>query len=101
TNSGSTDPAVVSTPDSRRHTPLASRIGPTRMRLHRRLGAARLSDEVWLGSRCRDSTRYRWIRANVPRMIVERSMNDDFLSNTYVVADEPDGHAVMIDAGGP
>src|SRR5947209_4321653 len=71
------------------------------MRLHRRLGAARLSDEIWLGSRCRDSTRYRWIRANVPRMIVERSMNDDFLSNTYVVADEPDGHAVMIDAGGP
>ena len=34
-------------------------------------------------------------------MIVERSMNDDFLSNTYLVADEPGGHAVMIDAGGP
>ena len=34
-------------------------------------------------------------------MIVERSMNDDYLSNTYVVADEPGGHAVMIDAGGP
>ena len=34
-------------------------------------------------------------------MIVERSMNDAFLSNTYVVADEPGGHAVMIDAGGP
>jgi glyoxylase-like metal-dependent hydrolase (beta-lactamase superfamily II) len=34
-------------------------------------------------------------------MIVERSMNDDFLSNTYVVADEIGGHAVMIDAGGP
>src|ERR1700761_2370319 len=34
-------------------------------------------------------------------MIVERSMNDDFLSNTYVVADELGGHAVMIDAGGP
>ncbi|MGZ4183856.1 MAG: MBL fold metallo-hydrolase [Solirubrobacteraceae bacterium] len=34
-------------------------------------------------------------------MIVERSMNDDFVSNTYVVADEPGGHAVMIDAGGP
>src|ERR1700758_321470 len=34
-------------------------------------------------------------------VIVERSMNDDFLSNTYVVADEPGGHAVMIDAGGP
>ena len=28
-------------------------------------------------------------------------MNDDFLSNTYVVGDEPGGHAVMIDAGGP
>ena len=34
-------------------------------------------------------------------VIVERSMNDDFLSNTYLVADEPGGHAVMIDAGGP
>jgi len=34
-------------------------------------------------------------------MIVERSMKDDFLSNTYVVADEIGGHAVMIDAGGP
>ena len=28
-------------------------------------------------------------------------MNDTFLSNTYLVADEPGGHAVMIDAGGP
>ncbi|MDQ6822502.1 MAG: MBL fold metallo-hydrolase [Actinomycetota bacterium] len=34
-------------------------------------------------------------------MIVERSMDDRWLSNTYVVADEPGGHAVMIDAGGP
>jgi len=34
-------------------------------------------------------------------MIVERSMNDAFLSNTYVVADEVGGHAVMVDAGGP
>ncbi|HZU39458.1 MAG TPA: MBL fold metallo-hydrolase [Solirubrobacteraceae bacterium] len=34
-------------------------------------------------------------------MIVERSMADSWLSNTYVVADEPGGHAVMIDAGGP
>ncbi len=34
-------------------------------------------------------------------MIVERSMNEDFLSNTYLVADEPGGTAVMIDAGGP
>jgi glyoxylase-like metal-dependent hydrolase (beta-lactamase superfamily II) len=28
-------------------------------------------------------------------------MSDDWLSNTYLVADEPGGHAVMIDAGGP
>ncbi len=28
-------------------------------------------------------------------------MSDQWLSNTYVVADEPGGHAVMIDAGGP
>jgi hydroxyacylglutathione hydrolase len=34
-------------------------------------------------------------------MIIERSMSDPWLSNTYVVADEPGGHAVMIDAGGP
>ncbi len=34
-------------------------------------------------------------------MILERSMNDLFLSNTYVVADEPGGPAGMIDAGGP
>jgi len=35
-------------------------------------------------------------------MLVERSMNDQWLSNTYVVADaELGGSAVMIDAGGP
>jgi hydroxyacylglutathione hydrolase len=34
-------------------------------------------------------------------VIVERSMDDQWLSNTYVVADEPGGHAVLIDAGGP
>jgi hydroxyacylglutathione hydrolase len=34
-------------------------------------------------------------------VIVERSMSDPWLSNTYLVADEPGGHAVMIDAGGP
>jgi glyoxylase-like metal-dependent hydrolase (beta-lactamase superfamily II) len=34
-------------------------------------------------------------------VIVERSMADNWLSNTYVVADELGGHAVMIDAGGP
>jgi glyoxylase-like metal-dependent hydrolase (beta-lactamase superfamily II) len=34
-------------------------------------------------------------------VIVERSMHDGFLSNTYLVADELGSHAVMIDAGGP
>ena len=34
-------------------------------------------------------------------MILERAMNDQFLSNTYLVADEDGGTAVMIDAGGP
>ncbi|HEY2259995.1 MAG TPA: MBL fold metallo-hydrolase [Solirubrobacteraceae bacterium] len=34
-------------------------------------------------------------------MIVERSMSDQWLSNTYVVADEVGGHAVVVDAGGP
>jgi hydroxyacylglutathione hydrolase len=34
-------------------------------------------------------------------MIVERSMSDPWLSNTYVVADEIGGSAVMVDAGGP
>jgi hydroxyacylglutathione hydrolase len=34
-------------------------------------------------------------------MILERSLSDDFLANTYLVADEPGGSAVLIDAGGP
>src|SRR6478672_1231270 len=34
-------------------------------------------------------------------MIIERSMSDDWLSNTYLVADEQGTDAVMIDAGGP
>jgi glyoxylase-like metal-dependent hydrolase (beta-lactamase superfamily II) len=34
-------------------------------------------------------------------MLLERSMHDQFLSNTYLVADEAGGTAVMIDAGGP
>jgi len=34
-------------------------------------------------------------------VILERSMHDQFLSNTYLVADVPGGTAVMIDAGGP
>jgi hydroxyacylglutathione hydrolase len=34
-------------------------------------------------------------------LIIERSMNDDWLSNTYLVADEEGGAGVVIDAGGP
>src|SRR4030081_334699 len=34
-------------------------------------------------------------------MIVERSMHDQWLSNTYLVADEQGSDAVLIDAGGP
>jgi glyoxylase-like metal-dependent hydrolase (beta-lactamase superfamily II) len=34
-------------------------------------------------------------------VIVERSMNEQWLSNTYLVADELGTQAVMIDAGGP
>ena len=34
-------------------------------------------------------------------MIIERSMNDQWLSNTYLVADEQGSDAVLIDAGGP
>jgi hydroxyacylglutathione hydrolase len=34
-------------------------------------------------------------------MILERTMSDGFLTNTYLLADEPGGTAVLIDAGGP
>jgi hydroxyacylglutathione hydrolase len=34
-------------------------------------------------------------------MIVQRSMQEDWLSNTYLVADELGSQAVLIDAGGP
>jgi glyoxylase-like metal-dependent hydrolase (beta-lactamase superfamily II) len=34
-------------------------------------------------------------------VIIERSMNDDWLSNTYLVADDEGGSALVIDAGGP
>jgi len=34
-------------------------------------------------------------------MIVERTMSPGWLSNTWLVADEPGGHAVVIDTGGP
>jgi hydroxyacylglutathione hydrolase len=36
-----------------------------------------------------------------PCMLIERSMNDDFLSNTYLVAAGDGGEALFIDAGGP
>ena len=35
----------------------------------------------------------------VPPVIVERSMQPDFLSNSYLVADEPGGHGVIVDGG--
>jgi glyoxylase-like metal-dependent hydrolase (beta-lactamase superfamily II) len=34
-------------------------------------------------------------------MIVERSMSDEWLSNAYLVGDEPGGTGVLIDSGGP
>lgn len=34
-------------------------------------------------------------------MIVEKSMSDNWLSNTWLVADRPGGSAVVIDTGGP
>ena len=34
-------------------------------------------------------------------MIIERSMHPEWLSNAYLVADEPGGSAVVIDSGGP
>lgn len=34
-------------------------------------------------------------------LIVEKTMNSQWLSNTYLVADKPGGHAVLIDTGGP
>jgi glyoxylase-like metal-dependent hydrolase (beta-lactamase superfamily II) len=34
-------------------------------------------------------------------VIVERSMNRQYLSNGYLVGDRPGGHAVLIDAGAP
>jgi glyoxylase-like metal-dependent hydrolase (beta-lactamase superfamily II) len=34
-------------------------------------------------------------------MIIERTMHDRWLSNTWLVGDEPGGHAVIIDTGGP
>ena len=34
-------------------------------------------------------------------MIIEKTMSDGWLSNTYLVADRPGGKAVLIDTGGP
>lgn len=34
-------------------------------------------------------------------MILEKSMHEGWLSNTWLVADEPGGRAVLIDSGGP
>ena len=34
-------------------------------------------------------------------MIVERALNDQYLSNSFVVGDDPGGKCVIIDAGGP
>lgn len=34
-------------------------------------------------------------------VIVEKTMHDRWLSNTWLVADRPGGHAVVIDTGGP
>src|ERR1700722_20949963 len=36
-----------------------------------------------------------------PPMIVERSLQEQFLSNTYLVADSEGGPGFFIDAGGP
>jgi glyoxylase-like metal-dependent hydrolase (beta-lactamase superfamily II) len=37
----------------------------------------------------------------MPRVIVERSMHDQFLSNTYLVGDRNGGTGLFVDAGGP
>ena len=34
-------------------------------------------------------------------MIIEKTMSQGWLSNTWLVADKPGGHAVLIDTGGP
>ncbi|HWC26910.1 MAG TPA: MBL fold metallo-hydrolase [Solirubrobacteraceae bacterium] len=34
-------------------------------------------------------------------MLIERSMSDGFLTNTYLVADAPGGPGFLVDAGGP
>lgn len=34
-------------------------------------------------------------------MLIHKTMNESWLSNTWLVADKPGGHAVVIDTGGP
>ena len=34
-------------------------------------------------------------------MIIEKSLNDRWLSNTWLIGDRPGGHAVIVDTGGP
>ena len=34
-------------------------------------------------------------------MIIEKTMSDGWLSNTWLIGDKPGGHAVIIDTGGP
>jgi len=34
-------------------------------------------------------------------MIIERALNESYLSNSFVIGDEPGGTAVIVDAGGP
>ncbi len=34
-------------------------------------------------------------------MIIEKTMNERWLSNTWLIADKPGGHAVVVDTGGP
>ena len=41
------------------------------------------------------------MRDNLRHMLVERSMSEGFLSNTYLVASEAGGEALFVDAGGP
>jgi glyoxylase-like metal-dependent hydrolase (beta-lactamase superfamily II) len=41
------------------------------------------------------------VAARVAAVILERSMHEQFLSNTYLVVDAPGGAAVLVDAGGP
>ena len=37
----------------------------------------------------------------MPRVLIERSMHEGYLSNAYLVADEPGGTAVFVDSGAP